>query len=126
MKRALISAALCTLLTTFALPAAATTASAGTGPSCSAGTVSYPWSFNGGPSTTVNPRTHGFGSLVSGAGALPASCSGDDCGCGDDYALCVADCPPSGDPNRQACLHSCVQESVTCALHCCGGYRPGQ
>jgi hypothetical protein len=66
------------------------------------------------------------GSLASSAPPRKewASCSGDDCGCNVDYAICAADCPPPGDPNRQACIHSCLHESILCALACCGGCVP--
>jgi hypothetical protein len=50
---------------------------------------------------------------------VQASCTGDQCGCSVDEAVCMADCPPPGNPNRQVCIHSCIQEAVRCAICCC-------
>jgi hypothetical protein len=48
-----------------------------------------------------------------------AACSGDDCGCPDEFA-CINGCPPPGDPNRQPCVLDCKHETHCCALICCG------
>jgi uncharacterized membrane protein len=95
MKRVLIPATLCALLlTAFALPAAATAtasvqgstlgfskngdfdAQRGSGSSCSAGTISYAWTFGDGGTATGNPVTHHFGNFSSSSVSLTVTCSG--------------------------------------------------
>jgi hypothetical protein len=48
-----------------------------------------------------------------------ASCSGDECGCGEDAIECVAECPPVGDPARFACVTACEHDDVHCSVCCC-------
>src|SRR4029077_3532480 len=89
MKPLLVPAALCALLlAAFALPASATAvanfegstlgfsqngdfdAQRGTGSSCSAGTISYSWSFDNGGTPTGNPVTHHWGGASAGTVTL--------------------------------------------------------
>lgn len=48
-----------------------------------------------------------------------ASCSGDDCGCGETMQACVAACPAPPDPNHQSCVASCRHDDIVCSLICC-------
>ena len=45
----------------------------------------------------------------------PASCSGDDCGCGIEYQGCLEGCDPEDEP----CIHACVHEATVCSVCCC-------
>lgn len=49
-----------------------------------------------------------------------ASCSGDQCGCGEAAAECRSYCPPAGDPNFHYCMGECRSEWIACAIACCG------
>ena len=55
-------------------------------------------------------------------GAVSASCSGDECGCGYYAAECYAECPPEPLDARRACVHYCLVENKNCSIACCGGY----
>jgi hypothetical protein len=95
MKRVLLSATITALLlAAYALPAAATAtanfqgstlvfsrngdfdAQRGAGSSCSAGTISYSWSFDDGGTATGNPVTHHWGNVSAGTATLTVTCSG--------------------------------------------------
>lgn len=114
MKRILAPAALCVLLLTLsALPAMATAtanfqgsvlafskngdfdANRGAGSSCSAGTISYSWSFDDGGTATGSVVTHHWGA-GGGSVTLTVTCSGGNGTATANRAVCFGFCSPSG------------------------------
>jgi hypothetical protein len=55
---------------------------------------------------------------------LAASCSGDQCDCQVDGAMCRDGCPPIGNPSHNSCISGCNQAETHCSVCCCCDY-PG-
>lgn len=47
------------------------------------------------------------------------SCTGYSCGCYDAEAVCMANCPPQGQPGHLDCISDCGRVSRRCAICCC-------